>query len=68
MRKKFYSGYPSAENTVLSGLATTGKILLPVMKTRKQLARKEANYEKRLNLMQQGKGRRQNSSGKSDAE
>lgn len=53
--KKFNRTYPTAENTVLSGLATTGKILLPVMKTSKQLARKEKSSEKRLNLMQQAR-------------
>lgn len=53
--RKFGRIHPSMENTVLSGLATTGKILLPVMKTSKQLARKEKSSEKRLNLMQQAR-------------
>lgn len=53
--KKFGGTSPYAENTVLAGLATTGKILLPVMKTSKQLARKEKSSEKRLNLMQQAR-------------
>lgn len=42
-------------NAVLAGLATGGKILLPVMKTTKQLANKEKSSEKRLNLMQQAR-------------
>lgn len=53
--KKFGGARPSVENTVLSGLATTGKILLPVMKTSKQLAKKEKSSERRLNLMQQAR-------------
>lgn len=53
--KKFYGNHLSIENTVLSGLATTGKILLPVLKTSKQLAEKEKSSEKRMNLMQQAR-------------
>lgn len=56
LREKKYSGNrPVVGNAVLSGLATSGKILLPVMKTSRQLAKKEKNSEKRLNLMQQAR-------------
>lgn len=53
--KKFYKNRPSVENAVLSGLASSGKILLPVMKTSRQLAQKEKSSEKRLNLMQKAR-------------
>lgn len=46
---------PGPENAVLSGLATGGKILLPVMKTSKQLASKEKSSVQRLNLMKQAR-------------
>ncbi len=41
------------DNAVLAGLSTGGKILLPIMKTSKQLANKEKSSEKRLSLMKQ---------------
>lgn len=43
------------DNAVLAGLSTGGKILLPVMKTSKQLANKEKSSEKRLSLMKQAR-------------
>ena len=43
------------DNAVLAGLSTGGKILLPIMKTSKQLANKEKSSEKRLSLMKQAR-------------
>ena len=43
------------DNAVLAGLSTGGKILLPTMKTSKQLANKEKSSEKRLSLMKQAR-------------
>ena len=43
------------DNAVLAGLSTGGKILLPIMKTSKQLAKKEKSSEKRLSLMKQAR-------------
>lgn len=49
------NGYLSAENAVLSGLCSGGKILLPVMKTNRQAARKEKSSENRISLMQKAR-------------
>ena len=53
--KKYYKHHITAENTVLSGLASSGKILLPIMKTSRQLAKKEKSSEQRLNLIQKAR-------------
>ena len=57
LHEKKYAIHTSTgpDNAVLAGLATGGKILLPVMKTTKQLANKEKSSEKRLNLMKQAR-------------
>ncbi len=57
LHEKRYAIHTSTgpDNAVLAGLATGGKILLPVMKTTKQLANKEKSSEKRLNLMKQAR-------------
>lgn len=44
-----------ASHTVLSGLAYSGKILLPVMKTREHAQMKEKSSKKRMNLMIQAR-------------
>lgn len=43
------------ENVVLSGLGFSGKILLPVQKTKEQIATKKKSSEKRWNLIQQAR-------------
>ena len=53
--KKYCKNRVTVENAVLSGLSTGGKILLPVMKTNRQLAQKEKSSEKRINLMQKAR-------------
>ncbi len=45
----------SAKGVRLSGLAVTGKVLLPVVKTEKRIAARQAKSERRINLMQQAK-------------
>ncbi len=53
--KKYALHTHGPKNAVLAGLATGGKILLPVMKTSKLLANKEKSSEKRLSLMKQAR-------------
>lgn len=56
LRESRYCGkYITVDNTVISGLAYSGKILLPVMKTHKQTAIKQKTAQKRMNLMQQAR-------------
>ena len=45
----------SAKNVRFSGLAISGKVLLPVLKTAKRIAARQEKSEKRMNLMQQAK-------------
>ena len=44
-----------AQSTVLSGLSSNGKILLPVKKTKKEIAIREKSIQERRNLLQQAK-------------
>ncbi len=45
----------SAKSVNLSGLAISGKVLLPVLKNEKRIAARQARSERRINLMQQAK-------------
>ena len=53
--KRFSKQYLSVENAVLAALSSSGKILLPVMKTNCQIAQKEKNTKKRIKLMQKAR-------------
>lgn len=53
--KKYSRGRVGVSNTVLSALATSGKILLPIQKTPHQIAEKEKNSRKRIHLLQQAR-------------
>lgn len=56
MRETKYSGnFINTANTVLSGLAESGKILLPVMKTKKQAAIKQKTAQVRMDLLKQAR-------------
>lgn len=53
--RRLYGSNLIASNAVLSGLASSGKILLPVMKTDEQQREMEENAKKRIHLMQQAR-------------
>lgn len=52
---KFSGKNLNVTNTVLSALGYSGKILLPVMKTQKQMVLEKQSTEKRMSLMQQAR-------------